>query len=233
MQPIKAPKYIILLAMLYLTAFIFPLMLAYRMVHLGPFLLPGGTLFFPLSYFLGDVIAEVYGYSFSRQLVWSAILCQLIAGAFITLVLHLPTPTYWHAEADFVLVLGNSLRYAFASTIGNFFGEFINVYLISKSKILLKGKHFWLRSLAATCIGEGTLTIVVFFITFVGITNTHHVIDLMLSAYTFKMLFSIIGVLPATFLVFFLKQAEGIDAYDHAINYNPFKLSSSNPITSD
>lgn len=221
----KTPQYIVLLSMLYVTAFIFPMMLAYRMVQLGPLLLPGGTLFFVASYFFGDVIAEVYGYQLARQLVWSAILCQLILGLFIMAVLHLPEPSYWHHEADFNYVLGDSFRYALASTVGNFFGEFTNIYLISKFKILTKGRYFWLRSLGATFCGEGVLTVIVFFITFFHVTSSDHMIDLILSGYLFKLSLSVLGVFPASLLVNYLKKSEGIDVYDYSTSFNPFKFS--------
>ena len=200
-------------------------MLAYRMVSFGSFLLPGGTLFFPASYLIGDMIAEVYGYQIARQLVWSAIFCQLFVSCLIIAVLHLPFPANWHYEQDFNIVLGHSLRYALASTIGNFLGEFINIYIITKFKVLLKGKHFWIRSLGASCIGEAVLTSTVFFITFSGITSFHDILKLTLSGYLFKIFFSIIAILPVTFLVAFLKRNEGIDAYNYALDFNPFKFS--------
>jgi queuosine precursor transporter len=224
-HPKQTSRYIIILAMLYAISFMFPMMLAYRMVQLGSLLLPGGTLFFAASYFLGDVIAEVYGYQIARQLVWSAIFCQLLLGALIMLVLHLPSPSYWHQEPAFDLVLGHAMRYALASTAGNFFGEFTNIYLITKFKVFLKGKHFWLRSLGSSFIGEAALTLVVFFITFIGLTSSHHVIKLMLSAYIFKMLFSLLGVGPSCILVAILKKKEKLDVYDYATNFNPFKFS--------
>lgn len=220
----KIPTYIIILAMLYVTAFMSPMMLAYRMVHIGPFLLPGGTLFFVISYFLGDVIAEVYGYQLARQLVWAGLFCQLVSGLFILLVLNLPYPSYWHHEAAFQFVLGNSFRYAIASTVGNFCGEFANIFVISKLKILFKGRFFILRSIGSTFLGEGILTIVVFLITFVGETSSTHVALLILSAYLFKLLFAVFASFPAFLLMKFLKRSERIDIYDYSTNFNPFKF---------
>jgi len=222
------PKYIVVLSMLYITAFMFPMMLAYRMVSLGPLLLPGGTLFFPASYLFGDIIAEVYGYQFARQLVWSAIFCQLLLGILITLVLHMPFPENWQNANEFNLVLGHSLRYAAASTLGNFFGEFINIYVVTKFKVLLKGKYFWLRSLGASCVGEAILTLTVFSITFVGLTPTKDLLKLTLSGYAFKMLFGLIALIPVSFFVAFLKRSENIDIYDFSTNFSPFKFSIEN-----
>lgn len=220
----RIPKFIVILSMLYITVFMFPMMLAYRMVHLGPLLIPGGTIIFPASYFLGDIIAEIYGYQLARQVLWAAIFCQLITGLFILLVLRLPFPGYWHNEPDFDIVLGHAFRYAVASSIGNFIGEFINIYSITKFKVLLKGRYFWLRSMGATCFGEAALTLIVFFLTFAGLTKSSHVAELIVSGYIFKLIFAFIVAFPVTFLVGYLKRAEGIDVYDHTTNFNPFKL---------
>ena len=224
----RMPKYMIILSMFYLTAFIFPVMLAYRMVSVGSFLLPGGTLFFPASYLIGDIIAEVYGYQVARQLVWSAIFCQLLICSLIIIVLHLPFPSNWLYEQDFDIVLGHSLRYAIASTVGNFLGEFVNIYIISKFKILLKGRYYWLRSLGASCIGEAVLTSTVFFITFVGVTSLQNIFALTLSGYLFKILFSVLALFPITYLVSFLKRNERIDVCDQGLDFNPFKFSVDN-----
>ncbi len=220
----KMPQYIVILSMLYVVTFIFPIMMAYRMVQLGPFLTPGGTLIFPASYFFGDIIAEVYGYKVARQLLWSALICQMFLSIVVVAVLKTPYPTYWQQEPAFELVLGNALRYAIASSIGNFFGEFCNIYLISKFKILLSGKYFWMRSLGSTLVGEAVLTSVVFFITFHGLASGKHMALLIVSGYLYKMAFAVIAVVPASLAVAFLKKKEGVDVFDYDTNFNPFKF---------
>lgn len=220
----KQPKYLVFLSMLYVTAFMFPMMLAYRMVKLGMFYLPGGTVFFPASYFFGDMIAEVYGYKVARQIIWSAIFCQLLLGGLILLVLKLPYPSDWHLEGSFEIVLGHAMRYAVASSIGNFFGEFVNIYLISRFKVILGGRYFFLRSFLSTCFGEAALTLIVFFITFQGIITKESIIKLIIGGYTFKCVFGFLAALPATVIVWYLKRKENIDVYDYGVNFNPFKF---------
>ena len=34
---------------------------------------------FPLSYILGDVLTEVYGYARAREVIWLGFLCNLVA----------------------------------------------------------------------------------------------------------------------------------------------------------
>lgn len=220
----KQPKYLLFMSMLYVTAFMFPMMLAYRMVRLGMFYLPGGTVFFPASYFFGDMIAEVYGYKAARQIIWSAIFCQLLLGFLILFVLKMPYPSNWHDESSFDIVLGHSFRYAVASSIGNFFGEFVNIYLISKFKVILGGRYFLLRSFFSTCFGEAVLTLIVFFITFQGVLTNQNIIRLIIGGYAFKCIFGLIAAFPATVIVGILKEKENIDVFDYGVNFNPFRF---------
>lgn len=60
----------ILFSVLYVTIILIPIVLAYRPVALGIFLIPGGAIIFPLSYSISDIVAEIYGYQIARQLFW-------------------------------------------------------------------------------------------------------------------------------------------------------------------
>jgi len=42
------------------------------------FVLPAGTVIFPISYIFGDVLTEVYGYRQARLVIWLGFLCNLI-----------------------------------------------------------------------------------------------------------------------------------------------------------
>ena len=41
-------------------------------VTLGPFLLSGAQILFPLTYIFGDIFTEVYGYAASRRAIWTS-----------------------------------------------------------------------------------------------------------------------------------------------------------------
>ena len=135
-----------------------------------------------------------------------------------------PHPKNWHNDVAFWIVFGNSLRYLFASTIGNFFGDFVNGYCLSKMKILLRGKHFWMRSLASTFIGETLQTIVVFIITFSGIVSNEDLLRINVSTIIFKIGYACIFVYFTNKVVKKIKTKECLDVYDNDVNYNPFKL---------
>ncbi|WP_040615035.1 VUT family protein [Rickettsiella grylli] len=69
--------------------------------------LPASALVYPICYALGDIIADVYGYSLSRELIWLNIYAQLLFGVIVNLTLFLPSPDFWsfHEHYKAVLVL--------------------------------------------------------------------------------------------------------------------------------
>jgi uncharacterized PurR-regulated membrane protein YhhQ (DUF165 family) len=60
------PKYFLFFAIAFVTVLLVPIAVAYHIDEIGPFVLSGGALVFPLAYLLADIIAEVYGYRFVR-----------------------------------------------------------------------------------------------------------------------------------------------------------------------
>src|SRR6185503_946717 len=58
-----------------------------------------GVLFFPFSYFFGDVLTEVYGYARDRRVVWSGFGALVFAAFMATMVVELPPADCWHDQA--------------------------------------------------------------------------------------------------------------------------------------
>src|SRR4029079_1592251 len=105
-------------------------------------------------------------------------------------------------------------------------GAFFNIYFLSKWKMLVKGKYFWLRSLGSSAIGESVYTLFVVSLLNFGMVSFKGFINILCISYAFKLAFDTIAVIPASFLANFLKKTEGVDVYDFAQNFIPFKYKS-------
>lgn len=218
-------KFIIFLSIFYSISWSSAYLMVYKMVAIGNIPIPGAVFLFPLSFSLADVITEVYGYRIARQILWSGIICGFIFCVAVKLVAGLPSPTFWHLKKEYDGVFGLILRAYSAVTLGNIIGSSINIYIISKWKIILHGKYFWIRSLCSTAIGEFAFSVVGALIGFAGVEPSSKILWLMLGGYSFKMIYAFIAIWPAVALAKLLKQAEGVDIYDYNVNYNLFKLS--------
>jgi queuosine precursor transporter len=220
-------KYLIPISMMFLTSLLVSALAVHRTIQIGPFIEPGGILIYPLTYFFSDVITEIYGYRISRQVLWYGLIFQFIFSILINGLLTIPSTSSWNDQKSFEYVFHPLIVYCIATSIATFIGGYFNIAIISKWKILVKGKYFWLRSLTATSIGEGIFTIIALPIIFIGSHSLSETIKIVYDAYLFKFAYGFIAVIPTTIFVSVIKKLEGIDFYDYGVNYNPFKLENS------
>lgn len=214
-----------LLVMLYLTIMLISIALVYKLVYIGGLTIASSSLILPLWYIISDVIAEVYGYKVIRQIIWFAILCEAIFIFLIFFLIQLPSPEFWGYQNSFNNVFGKLPRVFLGSFLGIMLGNFMNVYILSKWKMLLKGKYFWLRSLGSSAIGEAIFTMVTIMFDYLHVFPLGKIIQMIALSYTIKMIGSIISIVPASFITPYIKKIENVDVYDHRTNFNPFKLS--------
>ena len=70
----------------------------------GPFTYGAGVLFFPVSYILGDVLTEVYGYANARRCIWAGFFALLFMVVMaLVVVAATPAPGWALASGDFVV----------------------------------------------------------------------------------------------------------------------------------
>lgn len=224
-KPLKIEsKYIIFLAMLYITVSLAADVVAFKFENFFGFVESGATIIFPITYILGDVMCEVYGWNQTMKIVWLALLCEAVFALIITAVIHMPSYGIGDYQDQYVNVLGNMWLFVLGGVIANAIAGLLNIYFMSRWKILTKGKVFWLRSILATCISEFILIIVTIMIAFLPFIKLEMTMKVFYDAYFLEILYAFIFVFPAKILVDFLRKKENIDAFDYGVSYNPFKL---------
>lgn len=217
-------KYILLIAMLYTAVSVAADIVAYKYTRLFNLVESGATILFPLTYVLGDVVSEVYGWGISMRLVWFGLFSEAFFALCILLVIHLPTYGIGHHQKEYVDILGNLWLFVFAGIIANVVAGLLNVFFISKYKVLWCGKRFWVRSILSTCISEFILIFITVIIAFTPELHLKETLHVFWDAYKLEIVYAFLFVIPAQLLVRFLKKSEGIDVYDYGISYNPFKF---------
>src|SRR3954454_8758150 len=69
-----------------------------------------GILFFPLSYVIGDVLTEVYGYARARRVIWAGTGAVLFMALMSWVVVALPPADTWTGQAAYEAVFGQVPR---------------------------------------------------------------------------------------------------------------------------
>ncbi len=199
--------------------------LAVKIIMIGPWAAPAGVLIFPVSYIIGDVVAEVWGYRKARLIIWAGFAVNLIAILFYSLSIIIPAAPFWTNQDAYATVLQYSPRIALASIVAYLFGSFINAFVMSRVKVMTSGKNFSLRAVVSTIAGEGIDSMIFMSVAFLGLFPVKNLIIMIGTQATLKIIYEII-VLPLTIVIVrWLKKQEGIDTYDMEISYNPFKIS--------
>jgi len=207
-------KYFTLLSLVYLTVMVSSTSVAYKPVEIGSFIATASSLLFAFTFAVSSIIAEVYGKDDSMRLINQIIPCGLLFTAIITSIIHLPSPTNWHHQSDYSYVFGNSIRFALFGTIGCWISYRINTFLITKWKILTKGRYFPLRIIGANTIGEFFLVLITTFGAFYSVFPFHEVVNMFLFAYFSKIVFAFLLSWPSAFVAVIIKRKETQE--DHA-----------------
>ena len=185
--------------------------------------LPAAVILFPLTYIIGDVFTEVYGFRKARTIIWLGFGCSFFAVLIYLGTIALPHPGYWENQEAYAVVMGTTPRVAIASFAGYLFGEFSNSFVLSKLKVVTKGKNLWLRTILSTVVGEGLDSIIFITISFWGTMENSVVLKMILFQYLFKVGYEVLFT-PVTYAVVkAVKKKEGIDVFDEGLKYNFIK----------
>jgi uncharacterized integral membrane protein (TIGR00697 family) len=182
-----------------------------------------GILFFPLSYVLGDVLTEVYGYARARRVVWVGFAASIFAATMSFVVVALPPDPTWAGQAALAEVFGQVPRIFLASILAFWAGEMANAFVMARMKLLTGGRMLWTRTIGSTVVGQGVDTLIFYPLAFWGVWEPSLVFSVMATNYALKVLWEAL-LTPVTYkVVAWFKQAEGLDVFDTDTDFTPFK----------
>jgi uncharacterized integral membrane protein (TIGR00697 family) len=197
-----------------------------KLPFIGEYIYGAGVLFFPTSYFFGDILTEVYGYKRSRRVIWAGFAALAFASLMSYIVTSLPPAMTMSAEQNSAInmMFGQTWRIVLASLLAFWAGEFANSYVLAKLKLMTNGKLLWTRTIGSTAIGEAVDSSIFYPLAFFGTWSNEQVISVMIGNYVLKVLWEAVST-PLTYAVVnFLKRAEHEDYFDRDTDFNPFSL---------
>ncbi|OGT06649.1 MAG: hypothetical protein A2103_03520 [Gammaproteobacteria bacterium GWF2_41_13] len=216
-------KYQDLVIILYVAFALTSLPLGYKLIQFGPFIFSGAAFLVPLRSLMGDIIAEVYGYHVAKRQIINLIIAALFFAIISFAIIHLPSPSYWKHQAAFDFVLGRTIYTVPMAIAGFLIGAYINVYIVSYFRWLLKGRLFFLRSIGASISGELTQYIIVLSLLYAAVLPFDKLVKLIIFDYSLQLIFIVVVAVPASLVTTLLKRTEKIDLSGEVINFNPFK----------
>jgi queuosine precursor transporter len=201
-------------------------------ISLGPIPLSfdAGTILFPISYIIGDVLTEVYGFKRARRIIWIGFGALAFSAITFWLVQVLPGEPTWQAgvgQETYNQILGSMSNggIIIASLAGYLAGSFSNAIMMAVMKVMTKGKLLWSRTIGSTIIGQAVDTYAFIFVaSALGVFPWSLFWSLTITNYIFKVAMES-AVTPLTYwVVNLLKQKEGVDVFDDQTKLTPFKF---------
>ncbi len=192
-----------------------------KVADIGGFAFGAGVLFFPLSYVLGDVLTEVYGYKKARRAIMAATGAALFAALMAGVITAMPPDGNWNSDLGgvtrqeaFAANFGQAPRIVLASLIALFAGEIANAQVMARMKAQIENSALWQRTIGSTAVGQAVDSLLFYPLAFIGVWETSLVITVMITNYVLKVLWEAI-LTPVTYkVVGTLKKSEGVDVYD-------------------
>lgn len=216
---------------------------AAKLATVGGVTFGAGILFFPVSYVLGDVLTEVYGYANARRCVWMGFFALLFMALMSFVVVAMPPSPDWgcasSADARFAelvaresagticqttyeSVFGSTWRIVAASVMAFWAGEFVNSFVMARMKVWTQGKHLWTRTIGSTVFGQAVDSAIFYPVAFLGVWSHQAVLTVMVTNWAMKVAWEAV-LTPATyFVVGWLKAREGVDVFDTDTDFSPF-----------
>lgn len=214
-------KYLGLLTALYITFQLISDVTAGKIISFFGFPVSVTVIYFPVTYILSDVLTEVYGYAKARSVIWTVLLCSVLAGVFYQLVVILPPASFFTANDSYVQIFGQVPRILVGGWIAVFAGEITNSYVLAKLKIACKGRWLWVRTISSTIVGQLVNTFAFYAIALSGVLPMNVLLQSVVTGWLIKTAVEIIFTPFTYFVVGHLKRAEKEDYFDVDTNFNP------------
>jgi queuosine precursor transporter len=218
-----SPLFLSLFA-LFLTCLLVSNVIAGKLFSVAGIVLPSAVILFPVTYILGDVFTEVYGFRKTRLVIWGGFAANLLMSLIFLAAIALPPPSFFKDQGAYATVLGMTPRIVLASLAAYWLGEFANSITLSALKKATGGRYLWTRTISSTVVGQAFDTVIFIAISFSGSVPTPVLFQMMLAQYLFKVGYEVLFT-PLTYLIVgAVKRKEGVDAFDTGVAYNPFRL---------
>ncbi len=195
-----------------------------RLIRIWDLTTDAGTLIFPFSFLLSDLITEVYGYKYARRTIWCGFVFNLFFIVYGQLVIHMPNPNFATNNAIFDTLLSTNFRIILASFISYLIAESFNSYLIAKTKIKVQGQYMGGRFLFSTFLASGLDSVIFTAIAFYKTIPDSVFITMMFTMWFIKVFIELCGLPLSISLVNKLKRIEQIDIYDKSTKFNLFRF---------
>ena len=170
-----------------------------KFVDLGWFVIPAGLLAYPFTFLATDLISELYGRRRAQSIVWVGFSMNFFMLFLMWFGHVLPDASgVSGAAATFDTVYAFMKPGVIASMIAYLVAQSVDVQLFHFWRNLTNGRHLWLRNNGSTMLSQIVDTILISTILYSSgglgsaVDSIDKLIPLILSSYSFKLVFALL-----------------------------------------
>ena len=188
--------------------------------------LPSAIIIFPISYIIGDVLTEVYGFRIARGVIWLGFGANLLVVVALWLAGIIPPAGFWEDQGAYDTILGQVPWILVASFIAYLIGEFSNSSVLALLKYKMQGRLLFVRTIGSTVVGQGLDSFIFIYIAFGvgGDWGAQGLLSAALAQWSTKILYETAAT-PLTYAVVgYMKRTEKMDVTDVPRSLNPLGI---------
>ena len=189
-------------------------------------ILPAAMIIFPVSYIVGDVLTEVYGFRIARGVIWLGFGANLLVVIGLWLAGIIPAAGFWEDQDAYDTILGQVPWILLASFVAYLFGEFSNSTVLALLKYKMQGRLLFVRTIGSTVVGQGLDSFIFIYIAFGlgGDWGASGLLSAALAQWIAKVLYETAAT-PFTYAVVgYMKRKEEMDVTDVPRSLNPIGI---------
>lgn len=170
-----------------------------------------GIFAYPITFLITDAIEEVFGKHKAKQLMYGALVAQMLVLAIVAIAIVLPPAArYTHNDA-YTTVFSNSIRIIIASLTAFFLSQTHDIWAFNFWREKTHGKFLWLRNNLSTIASQFIDTVIFMCIAFYQVTPMFDVpflFSLIIPYWLFKVAFAVIDTPVVYGIVYWLRQKD-------------------------
>jgi uncharacterized PurR-regulated membrane protein YhhQ (DUF165 family) len=182
----------------------------------------GGVVFVPALFYIFQIVAEVYGWQYARQIFW----CDFVVNFFTTVSYYLVTYIPYNdftkpmLKVSYINLIDTMWLSSISWWLGVFLAEYVTSVMMSQSKIWYRGRFIAFRLILLHCFSEVLL--------FLGLSvslpyngySLDQILHLFMTAFCARTIMSIILLPFVVFIISLLqKRVEKVVAFDNSRNF--------------
>ncbi len=164
-----------------------------------PATLSAGSIWFPITFLLTDVVNEFYGSAGARTMTFVGFWMALLAFVILFLARLIPAASFSPvSQQSFDVVFGGANRIFFASLCAYLVAQLTDIAIFHRMKAITQSRHIWLRATGSTLVSQLIDTLIVTYVAFSGQLTSEQLRHAATTSYLVKMLVAI-GLTPVIY----------------------------------